>query len=394
MLTLAGAGGALQFRLGAHLAQLFPPERVRLEAKRLSVWGVDAEPKPITDQAVEALRTRDDVENVFTVEPVRFPVRAEGNLFGETISTDVVVHGVERELIEDALADNIKWQPPLSVDDPIPTVFSRYFLDLYNLGYARAQGLQLLNEKLVLGRHFTLVLNESTLRMDDPSRPTARYQCVLVGMTSQPAMLGMAIPADLVRVFNRNLASDPIAKYAQLVVTLREDANREAFLAAAGGLGLKLSGEDVFGNQLRQGVRLAGWALIGLAGGVFGLGLMSFYLLFAMVFHARRLDLIRLRALGVSARQAVALALAEVGGLAVVAVGLALVAQWLLNGWAARTTAPLLEQLVSLPADLFAPATGWLVAAGGLILVVALLPALPMLWWVVRVEPAEVIRDL
>jgi hypothetical protein len=398
MLALAGAGAALRFRLGAHLTELFPEERLTLEAGRLSIGPLALESRPIGDATLEAVRERAEVRTAWPVEPVRIPLRIEGTLFGEEYTSDAVVYGVPRELVADALAPGRSWTAPPPNQDgtpaSLPVVVSSYFLDIYNLGLARANGLPLLSPAAVIGRKARLVLGESATGLTMRSMEPVVLPCHVAGLTSRPSLLGLALPAEVVRRWNQTYAPSAEPAYVQLVVDLAKGADREAFLNWAGGLGLRLTGGDASATQLKQGVRAAGWGLIALAVAIFALGMLTFYLLFAMTFHARRLDLIRLRAMGLSPGGAVALALGEVAVVAVAAVALAGGAVALAGRSLAALLASTLEQFTWFPAAIFAPAPGWLLAVSTLILALTLLPALPMLRWVVRVEPAHVIRDL
>jgi hypothetical protein len=358
------------------------------------VGPVALEGRPITDQTIADLSRRSDVDQVLPIEPIRFPVRAEGSIFGNLISTDVVIHGVPRELVADALAEGQTWSRQPIAPDTWPVVISRYWLDLYNLGMARAGGLPLLSPGFATGKEFDLYLGESTIGLARTEEPVRRMSLRVVGLSSQPGLLGMALPPDLVRGLNQLYAPGQKPHYVQLVVDLAQGADRDTFLAAAAELGLQPSQEDILGGRIKTAVGVMGWILIGLAVAVFVLGILTFYLLFAMLFHARRIDLVCLRALGLTPGQAVALALCEVG---VLAAG-ALVVAMGLNAFASRALGrlaqPWLERLSSLPADLFATSPLWLTLAAGLIFAASLLPALAMLRWVVRVEPGQVIRDL
>jgi hypothetical protein len=276
-------------------------------------------------------------------------------------------------------------------------VVSRYFLDLYNLGLARANGLPLLNPHSLVGRHVTITLGASTVLGVSKNAPSPReVKGIVAGFTAQPAMIGLALPEEVVHALNQEFAPRLPAQYVTLVVQLKKGADRREFLKDAANEGLVLSGGDLLGERVKTVVRVAGWTLIALAAGIFGLGMLTFYLLFTMIFHARRFDLIRLRALGLSPPQVVGLALGEVLAIAALAVVLAgglnaflghWAAEWL-KEWAAHA------QLTWLPPGLFEPATGWLIITSFFILLTTLLPALPMLRWVVKVEPAQVIRDM
>lgn len=393
MLALAGAGAALRFRVGSRLADLFPEEQVRLESARGALGPLALEGRPITDEIVAKLRKLPSVLEVHPIEAIRFPVRIEGNLFGNTFSSDAVIHGMDRALVSDAIDARTSWTVP-GDNGQFPVIVSGYFLDLYNLGMARAGGLPLLSPSAVVGRHCKIYLGESTLGLARTKEPVKWLDCRIVGISRQPGLLGLALPAEVVAGLNRIYAPDQPKSYVQVIAELERGADREAFVKAAAALGLQPSREETIGAQIKSGVRLAGWGLIGLALAVFGLGLLTFYLLFAMIFHARRVDLIRLRALGMAPATAVLLAIGEVGTLAVGALIVAVGLNFFLGAAVQRLAAPLLERIGSLPGRLFAWSPGWLALAALAILLVSMLPALPMLRWVVRVEPGEVIRDL
>ncbi|MCL5271404.1 MAG: hypothetical protein M1457_12825, partial [bacterium] len=104
--------------------------------------------------------------------------------------------------------------------------------------------------------------------------------------------------------------------------------------------------------------------------------------------------LIRLRAFGVSPAGAAALALGEVGALAGAAVAAAGGTIYLAARWAAGAAAAWTANLAWFPAGLFTWSGGWLAAFSAVILLLTLLPALPMLWNVIRAEPAQYIRDM
>jgi hypothetical protein len=394
MLLLADAGAALRFRLGSHLARMFPEERVRLEGKRASLGPMAVETQSITPATIESLESRPDVARVLPIEPVRVPVTVQGRLFGQDIASDAVIHGVPRELVADALPPGVEWRVSRSTDQPHPLVASRYFLDLYNLGLARSSGLPMLSPGAVIGREIYIVFNESSVVPVAAGREKDVIRAKVVGLSSDPALIGLAMPDDAVRAFNLAFGGVKDPQYVQLVVQLKPGADSEAFLAAADGMGLTPAGGETLGRQIKAAVRVAGVVLIGLAVGVFLLGMLTFYLLFAMMFHARRLDLVRLRALGVGPLSLLGLALGEVGVLAVLAVAiagafnLALMAR--AHGWAA----PWLAEQPWLPANLLEPSVGWLALTSAVILTATLGAALPMLRWVFRVEPGAVIRDL
>lgn len=340
------------------------------------------------------MRARPEVNRVWTVETLRIPAAATGNLFGQQLTSDAVIHGVDRELVADALRKDQPWGPPADPQGDYPVVLSKFFIDLYNLGMARAAGLPLLNEANVIGRHATIYLGASTMMGLPPGQKPRTFTGVVVGLTSNPGMLALIMPSEVVRALNKEFLPNMEPQYVKVSVLLKKGADRDAFLQGIAPLGLVVPGSDLLGPQLKRAVRVAGWTLLLLALGVLALGMLTFYTLFTMIFHARRLDLVRLRALGLSPAEVVALALGEVGAIALGAVSVATVVVGTLGVWLAGRLQAMTTLASVLPPELFRISWGWLIVAGGVILLLTITPALPVLRWIVKVEPAQVIRDL
>jgi hypothetical protein len=393
MLALADVGAALRFRVGAQLERAFPEERLRLEAGRVAIGPIALEARAITPATVADLRRRPDVMEVLAIEPARVPVCVTGTLFGQQIASDAVIHGVPRALVADALRPGVEWKAPSSPDAPCPLVASRYFLDLYNLGLARSSGLPLLDPSAIIGRHLEVVWGRSSVMPAPAGMQAGSMRAEIVGLSSDPALVGLALPDDAVRQINKQYGNQAEASYVELVVRLRSGKDVERFLADMAGTGLVLAGGETIARQVKSAVILAGWGLIGLALAVFALGMMTFHLLFAMIFHARRPDLARLRAMGMGVGPLLGLALGEVGVMALAAVLVAGVANYMAMARADALAKAWLAGQDWLPANLLAPSLGWLAMTSLVILAATLAASAPMLRWVFRVDLGQALRD-
>lgn len=395
MMMLSSASAALQFRLNNHLRQIYPEERLHLEASRLGVGMIALESRSITESTLTRIREQEATKQVLPIEPLRVPAMASGRFFGETITSDVVIHGVPRPLVEDALDRDQRWSAPDAEGGVYPVVASMHFVDLYNIGLARAASMPLLNPQKIIGRRFTIVLGRSVVGLGSREQASQTIECELVGLTRKSGSLAMMMPQSVIRALNRNRAPNQPAIYVRLVVDLKPGADQESFLKTAQQLGLQLSSGDLVSKRLKTGVNIAAWGLLGLAASVLVLGLMVFYVMFAMTFHSRRDDLVRLKALGMSPAGTFVLATGEVGVLVFPAVGFALVATL---GTARALHQAFEETLVEnsalLPNTLFQPSVGWLLLTAACIVMLTLAPALPMLRATLKREPGEAIRDL
>ncbi len=157
------------------LEKLFPERKliVRPPALRLSL--VKVETQRITDDTLERLRVLPGVGRVDPQMPATFPLHAEGK-FGpmpEPIVTEIVVHGVPRDLVADSIPESESFEWTLEEVRPCPVVVSSYFLDLYNLGISESNRLPKLNESALRGKTFTLVLGESVIATGAGFTPSA-----------------------------------------------------------------------------------------------------------------------------------------------------------------------------------------------------------------------------
>jgi hypothetical protein len=238
MLALAGAGAALRFRIGSRLNDLFPEEQVRLEVQRGSLGPIAIEAGLITDDTLKKLRAIPQVKAVHPIEAIRFPIRVQGNLFGTEISSDAVIHGMERALVSDAIDTHTAWATP-SGQEQFPVIVSSYFIDLYNLGMARASGLPLIAPSAVKNRHFKIYVGESTVGLGKTKVPVRWLDCRIVGVSHQPGLLGLALPLEVVSGLNRLYAPDQPKSYVQVVAELARGADRAKFVKAAAALGVR-----------------------------------------------------------------------------------------------------------------------------------------------------------
>jgi len=395
MLGLLGSAAALRFRIGGYLANLFPEEKLRLEARTGALGPIAMEAVVVNDSIVKRLAEREDVEEVWAVEPARFPLSIEAELFGESFVSEAVVHGIDHSLVEPELGiSGLEWMEP-GGDNPIyPLLVSRYFLDMYNLGIARSTGLPILSPKFAIGRHVALHLGRSYLGIGGERSNVRAVRCKIVGISSQPWLLGLAMPADIVRALNREFAPALETRYVQLIVQMAKGGDRDAFLEDIATMGLCLGGGEILGSSLIRGVRLTSNILFVLAMAVFLLGVLQFYCLYVMIFHARRPDLTKLIVLGMTPMQALGLALGELAVIAVAAVGIAGAVTFLvinvISGWIMKMN----QGLGLLPDEMFLPSHAWLCVGSLGILLGTLVPVIPVLYKSLHIDLPTMVRDI
>lgn len=80
--------------------------------------------------------------------------------------------------------------------------------------------------------------------------------------------------------------------------------------------------------------------------------------------------------------------------IAALAVSLAGLINLKLFAWIETAMIPWIGRLSWMPQGIFHPEAAWFVLISGVLFLATIIPALPMLLHVVRIEPGQVIRDL
>ncbi|MFW6304128.1 MAG: FtsX-like permease family protein [Candidatus Sumerlaeota bacterium] len=186
--------------LKQHMRRIFPEQRIVLKPASSDILFVKVEMTKITPTILEQVKALPGVERVSPEVTVRFPVRAEGSLFGMTYSTDLTVTGVEPWVLGDDLPENFWWEKDKR--EWVPAVLSQYFLDLYNMALAESNKLPKLSPNAAIGRDFWVVLGESSIRPSADDSKVRYEECRIVGLSRNPDLLGLVIPLDAVESFN------------------------------------------------------------------------------------------------------------------------------------------------------------------------------------------------
>jgi hypothetical protein len=368
---LGGLGPARAVR--ERLSVLFPAQRIVLRPRTIDMLWLQVKTAEITPATVEAVR---DLEGVVRVSPeatLRFPVRAVGELLGSTFSTDIAVTGVEGWVLGPHIPASFSWSADQAA--VAPAVVSEYFLDLYNMTLAESNHLPQLSRAAAIGRHFTLVLGESTLALGapPPNAPEPRSAaCRVVALSRNPDVLGLAIPLGAVDAFNAWYGHET-KRYIALHVELESAEALDTLLPQLPALGLDY--RDRAAPWRRAAVILggAGVAILGLGALVFTLALIHMNASVKWMLAERRRELALYRAMGATPRQVVNIVGLEICLMAAMGCGVGMgVAGAILHAIDLRYMA-LAEKWPFLPESLFSVsweslmvlgAGCWLVAAG------------------------------
>lgn len=370
MLALAAAaiaGPGLAWTLSRHLQSLYPAQRVVLRPKAGNMIWLQVETTRITTETVARVRTLPGVLRVSPEATLRFPASAVASLLGNTYQTDISVTGVEPWLLGDDAPPAFTYDPAASSE--VPAVLARYFLDLYNMTLAESNSLPKLSPAAAIGRHFELILGQSSIRAARPDRPARRVDCRIVALGSNPDLLGLVVPLEAVEHFNALYRAGP-PEYRSIHVELDRPEALESLKPRFEALGLTVLDRAGPWRRVVLFIGLAGAGFIALGALVFALALAYMASSLTWMLSRRRRELALYQALGADAPQVRQLLMTEVA----IVCGTGLAAGWALaaaaqlgvNRWYAAwrgTRDYLPASLLGLPW----PALGGLAAAGAAI---------------------------
>lgn len=367
----------LALGLGARkvlLGDVFPIDQVELEPKKtsaglLSLLGGAHEPAGIDAASVERLKAAPGVKEVFPKLRFRFPSMAKGGK--EVLGTEIGTHEMVGDGIDPALVAGTGpgaisgFRDPLETpgaecttdadckepqycerpsaaprgrcSDPVPALVSRYLVELFDHGVAPAHGLPPVAETLIgraQGVAFEMTLGNSLLGVARHGEPR-KVRIKVVGISPKAIDLGVTLPIEVVRRWNREYAGESAAaRYSSLVVRVAGAGDTGHVIDAGAELGLvphDTRARDV--SVLISGVLAL---LVLVASVILAVAALNIAHTFRMLVAERQHEIGLYRALGASARDirtwfsSLALVIGTVAGLggALIARGGALIADW------------------------------------------------------------------
>jgi len=245
----------------SELSRAFPEKRLVVKPKTVGIGPVQMDRTRLNQSVLDEVRRLRGVKTVLPIQPVYFPVRAEGSIFGQEISTDIVVNGAAPELVKDCVQSGVNFTSPLP-GEPLPVVISRYFLDLYNLGVAQSNNLPKFNESSAIGRTFNLILGESTISGLVSVEKSKNIICRVVGFTPDISLFGIIIPIDAARQYNAWYAGHEVTDYTLAHVEITDIKEMDRLIGELSGLGLAVeTNRDVI-RQFRTALNIISGVLI------------------------------------------------------------------------------------------------------------------------------------
>lgn len=234
------------------MSRAFPEKRLVIKPKTLEIGPVKMNRTSLNARIINQVAQIKGVKAVYPMQPISFPVRAEGRIFGQDIMTDIVINGVSPELVKESIAPGERFDPvnPDTGED-VPVIISRYFLDLYNLGIAQSNKLPQFNESAGIGRTFDLVLGESTISGIVNVKKSRRIQCRVVGFTPDVTLFGIVIPLSIVRDLNAWYLGSEMRDYTLAHVELEDVKDFERIFQELQAMGVLVESQKELLDQFR-----------------------------------------------------------------------------------------------------------------------------------------------
>ena len=321
---------ALGFGLRATLlGDVFPLDRLEVakEASSLDLFGVRLPlgGDTLDPAMIEQLRQIPGVRRVYPKMKLTVPAVASagGWLLGSALQTELVVDGIDPELVADEVGSafrvatsglpatcdsdrdcgNDAWCAPApggigvgSCRPYVPALVSHHLLELYNGSLRRAYHLPQLNPDKVIGATAELTVGASMVRAD-AGREVAQERVRLVGFSDRAIAFGLTLPLEVVRELNAHFTS-PRSADAYHSAVLQLDSPREgaAVIVAVEELGLAVSDR---GARRAAGLLALVMVIVAAVGAaVLGVAAASVAHAFFLSVSGRRREIAVLRALG------------------------------------------------------------------------------------------------
>ena len=259
------------------LGDVFPIDQVELEPKKtsaglLSLLGGPHDPPGIDEETVGALKAVPGVVDAYPKLRFRFPSIAKGGkeVVGREIGThEMIGDGIDPELVRGKLPDGVVFDDPLKTpgkrcqadadceakeycekpsdaeagqcSKPVPALVSRYLVELFDHAIAPSHGLPPVAENLLekaQGVPFRMTLGTSLLGVARQGKKRVA-KVVIVGISPKAIDIGVTLPVDVVRRWNREYSGEAAAaRYSSVVLKVAEPSHASVVIDEGSRRGL------------------------------------------------------------------------------------------------------------------------------------------------------------
>ena len=352
---------ALWLGASAWLGEKFPVEQIELEPPKgedAGLFGLafEADPPSISEEALEALRSEPYVASVYPKLRFAFPAGARGELMGKKFGAgELPGDGVDAAVVQAELGPERRFADPLDTpgkacvkdedcadpsycelpsdaaagvcSGPVPAVVSPYIVEIFDKSVAPAHHMMPFAKTLLAlaeGVVFDMWIGESQLGKAKRGH-LRRVKARIVGISTHAIDIGITVPLEVVRRWNREYTGCDVDAYSSAAVTVRSAADVGKLTARAQAL--DLAPKDTRARDIGALVTVVGALLTVVAVVILAISASNIAYTFLVLVSERRAEIALYRAVGASARDmfqwllALALAVGAVAGAAGVLLG-------------------------------------------------------------------------
>ncbi len=237
----------------------------------------------LTESDIERLRQQPFVKDIGRFVPSQFRVYGEASLGRHTVGTYMFFEAIPDKFI-DISTENWKYDEETGI---VPVVIPKGYLNLYNLGFAKSQGLPQISEDVLKTLPMSLFLGNPRDRMEFDAR--------IVGFTTR--VNTVLVPYDFILWANEKFAPNEKISLARIILEVENSDNEEI------GKYLEKEGYEVEGNAADSSkgrflVRAFLSILLLIGGTIYLLSVYILALSIHLLLHKNSEKLLNLMALG------------------------------------------------------------------------------------------------
>ncbi|MCC6523487.1 MAG: ABC transporter permease [Polyangiaceae bacterium] len=327
---------ALWLGLSAWLRERFPSEQVELEPPKgedAGLFGLafETEPPAVTAEALEALQQEPYVVAVYPKLRFAFPASARGELLGRKFGVgEMPGDAVDAAVVQAELGPERHFADPLDdaetacttdeecpapaycelaggqkrglCSDPVPAVVSPYIVEIFDKTIAPAHRMPPFAKTLIglaEGVVFDMWIGESQLGRSKHGA-LRRVAMRIVGISSRAIDVGITLPLEVVRRWNREFTGSAADSYSSVAVRVRSGADLGPLTARAAAL--ELVPRDTRARDVGALVTVVGALLTLVAVVILAISASNIAYTFLVLVSERQREIALYRAIGASGR--------------------------------------------------------------------------------------------
>jgi ABC-type antimicrobial peptide transport system permease subunit len=361
-----------------------------LQLDRASLFGGK---KIIDDSLIEKLKNMTitvsgkeikAIKKIYRQLDAVFPASITGQLLGFSYGTDTAISGVDVEMVKDDVKIGAFTYSETAQE--IPCLVPKDLLEVYNTAFAKAQNLPQLTETFLLGKHFNMVLGESSVMSVRTGR-VIQKRGMIVGLTTRGTLLGVTVPIEYVREWNRQIGGQNSDNYRALVLVATHPSYVSIIANKVREMGYDARASTGLAERVGSIITLitAGLTLIAVV--IFFVASLGAYSLFKLMVLERKKEMGLLMALGATHHDILSLLTAEA-----LSVGIASgVIGFVLTSLVVFLTNKLTASIPFVGGELAILSPWFAIVVIAVAILTALVAIIPTARWLSRLDPAEIL---